>query len=553
MEHISFEWGTIPKSLPADKEELKQQLEQYLIPAQGTKSNERFLTNLRIAKRSARRKDQEDLLMQHIDAMFDEVMSGNAYNFLQEGEGFNRLLEKDPSGKAKQKSKEELMKITLAQLAKDSQITNDIVGFSFMRFGRDLDKIPPFPFLKKFKDIGLEGEFVFRESWSEKDQMPSGNYSYSSSNNKDVEHNAVIEIPPESAEKIADEKSKYIKEKGVRSARYITKGHSKAKVMRKLFDFPIQIKGLEEYQKKAFDSIMVREGDNPTSITNLFEGEELAAVAAMIAGVKADKRKTNKKFSYDGKEYDIVSFGIYGEGKSNLGTFNATAQFEQLLEKWVESNKDKLFKPVEEIMNDLETVKTVVVECNVKTTTRSKGKFFNYWKKADKALRDSKKEGKIITDDEGNPQFTEIDGEKIPMREAVDRPDLFFEVFDKEKGEYRPLTRAEAEELDKNKEYKVKEVRETDSGLDLVSIRKPEDFEDFVDVAEALPLAFMNDSLGQAKLQCEYFVTGHGYFDFSPYNRGGGSTGMNNPIKTHIDRFKVRVRKLTRQGVSVGE
>ena len=456
MEDISFEWGTIPKSLPADKEELKQQLEQYLIPAQGTKSNERFLTNLRIAKRSARRKDQEDLLMQHIDAMFDEVMSGNAYNFLQEGEGFNRLLEKDPSGKAKQKSKEELMKITLAQLAKDSQITNDIVGFSFMRFGRDLDKIPPFPFLKKFKDIGLEGEFVFRESWSEKDQMPSGNYSYSSSNNKDVEHNAVIEIPPESAEKIADEKSKYIKEKGVRSARYITKGHSKAKVMRKLFDFPIQIKGLEEYQKKAFDSIMVREGDNPTSITNLFEGEELAAVAAMIAGVKADKRKTNKKFSYDGKEYDIVSFGIYGEGKSNLGTFNATAQFEQLLEKWVESNKDKLFKPVEEIMNDLETVKTVVVECNVKTTTRSKGKFFNYWKKADKALRDSKKEGKIITDDEGNPQFTEIDGEKIPMREAVDRPDLFFEVFDKEKGEYRPLTRAEAEELDKNKEYKVK-------------------------------------------------------------------------------------------------
>ena len=32
LEDISFEWGTIPKSLPADKEELKQQLEQYQFP-----------------------------------------------------------------------------------------------------------------------------------------------------------------------------------------------------------------------------------------------------------------------------------------------------------------------------------------------------------------------------------------------------------------------------------------------------------------------------------------------------------------------------------------
>ena len=125
--------------------------------------------------------------------------------------------------------------------------------------------------------------------------MPSRNYSCSSGNNKDVEHNAVIEIPPESAEKIADERSKYIKEKGVKSAEYIAKGHSKTKVMRKLFDFPIQDRGLEEYQKKAFDSI-VREEGNPTSITNLFEGEELAAVAAMIAGVKADKEKQTRSF-----------------------------------------------------------------------------------------------------------------------------------------------------------------------------------------------------------------------------------------------------------------
>ena len=66
--------------------------------------------------------------MQHIDDMFDEVMSGNAYNFLQEGEGFNRLLEKDLAVKVKQKQ-EELMNTSLAQLAKDSQITNDIIGF----------------------------------------------------------------------------------------------------------------------------------------------------------------------------------------------------------------------------------------------------------------------------------------------------------------------------------------------------------------------------------------------------------------------------------------
>ena len=33
------------------------------------------------------------------------------------------------------------------------------------------------------------------------------------------------------------------------------------------------------------------------------------------------------------------------------------------------------------------------------------------------------------------------------MREAVDRPDLFFEIFDKEKGEYRPLTEPKRKNL----------------------------------------------------------------------------------------------------------
>ena len=74
LEEIAIQWGTLPKVLPTDKEEIKQQLSSYLIPPQGTTVSKKFLQNLRTAKKVSRRKGQEDLLVQHLDEMFDEII-----------------------------------------------------------------------------------------------------------------------------------------------------------------------------------------------------------------------------------------------------------------------------------------------------------------------------------------------------------------------------------------------------------------------------------------------------------------------------------------------
>jgi hypothetical protein len=547
LEEISIQWGTLPKVLPTDKDEIKQQMQSYLIPPSGTTVPKKFLQNLRTAKKASRRKNQEEILVQHLDEMFDEIMAESAYDYLSQGEGFNRLLGRMES--EKNKSKEDIKKITLKSLVSDTQVTNDLIGFSFMRFGRDLDKIPDYPFFKEFEDIGTEVEFKLKETWSEKEQMPSGNYSFTVSNHSNVKDaHGIIDIPPEDFERLVESKSKYIKEQGVKSARFIRKGHAKYVVAKESFPFPFTIEQIDEYSKKAFASIIVSpDGKNPSSIDKLFEGEELQAVAAKVAAVKADGR-TKSKFSHEGVDYTINSFGFLGEGKSNLGFIDATKDFEDAFDNWAIENKSKIIKPIEATLKDLETVKTATILCKVTTEMRSTGKFGNYWKKANP----KKKDPKIILDDEGNPIFIEVNGKKVPMKEAIEQPNIKFEIKDEETGQYRPMTEADSKRLDEEGNYKVKVVEEDEQGrVSLREIKTQKDFEEEIAVGNSYPLEELNEVFQQAQINLTYMVTGHGYFDFSPFNRGSGSTGMNQSINKHIDKLKKRVRRLTRQGVSI--
>lgn len=549
LEEIAIQWGTLPKVLPTDKDEIKQQLRSYLIPPQGTNVSKKFLQNLRTAKKASRRKGQEDLLVQHLDEMFDEIMSESAYDFLSQGEGFNRLLGK--LEEEKNKSKADIKNITLKGLVSDTQVANDLIGFSFMRFGRDLDKIPPYPFLEEFKDLGTEAEFTLKESWSEKNNMPSGNYSFGTKNNRDIKQDAhgLIDIPPEAFEKLIEAKSKHIKDKGVKSARFIRKGHGKYEIMKEKFPFPFTISGVEDYQKKQFDTILLRRGDGQEGgVYQFFEGDKAVEFVKLVAKMSADGRVKNRTIPFDGEEYTVVSFGYLRNAKANLGSFQATSQFEKVFDKWVEDNKELILKPIKNILEDLETVKTVQALCKVTTKMRSTGKFGNYWKKANP----KKKKPKIVLDDEGNPRFVEINGEKIPMLEAIEEPNITFEIKDEETGQYRPMTEAESKRLDKEGNYKVNVVEQDEQGIEsLKEIKRPEDFLEEIAVGDSYPLSEINEAFKQAEITLTYFATGHGYFDFSPFNRGGSAKGFNNPISKHIDQLKQRVRRLTRQGVTI--
>ncbi len=374
---ISFTWGTLPKAFPDDKEDIKQELEQYLLKNEGS-----FVSKLKSARKEPRRNNQENEFMDEIQSILDSVLSANSYDFLSESEGFARTLGK--TDKDKEDNKKMIKRTSLKKLVTDTDIQNKLIGFTFMKFGRDLEEIPDFDYLKTFKDYGIETEFVLRPSF--KDGKPTGKYSYSSGKNTQLKNaNTIIYYPSVSPERQAETKANIIKAKGVKSARYITKGHSKFKAAEAVFSFPFEL--------DSFAELILETTVNPESVARLKTSEE----------------------------------------------------FEKKVEEWMKTNMKKLLKPLDGDLKSLQTVKSLEIECKLVTTER--------------------------------------------------------------KGKKQAASHS---------------------------------------------LGELNEKFKNASLNCVYYITGHGYFDFSPYNVGVESSGVNVIMQKHINGLKKRLKMLRRQGVTTG-
>jgi len=376
---ISFTWGTLPKAFPDDKEDIKQELEQYLLKNEGS-----FVSKLKSAKKEPKRNNQENAFMNEIESILTSVLSSNSYNFLSESEGFARSLGK--TDKDKEKNKKIIKKTSLKKLVTDTDIQNKIIGFTFMKFGRDLEDIPDFDYLRTFKDYGIETEFVLRPSFNSKTGEPTGKYSYSSNKNTQLKDaNTIIYYPSISPEKQAETKANIIKSKGVKSARYITKGHSRFKAAEAVFSFPFEL--------DSFAELILETTVNPESVKRLKTSEEL----------------------------------------------------EKKIEEWMKTNMKKLLKPLDADLKSLQTVKSLEIECKIVTTER--------------------------------------------------------------KGKKQAASHS---------------------------------------------LGELNEKFKNASLNCVYYITGHGYFDFSPYNIRVESSGVNTILQKHINGLKKRLKMLRRQGVNTG-
>tara|TARA_R100000734_G_C3314880_1_gene106619 strand:- start:1171 stop:2310 length:1140 start_codon:yes stop_codon:yes gene_type:complete len=376
---IAFNWGTLPKAFPDDKEDIKQELEQYLFRNEGS-----FVSKLKSAKKQTRKNNQEGEFIGEIQSILDSVLSSNSYDFLSESEGFARSLGK--TDKDKEKNKKMIKRTSLKSLVTDTDVKNKIIGFTFMKFGRDLEEIPDFDYLKTFKDYGIETEFVLRPSFNSKTGEPTGKYSYSSGKNTQLKNaNTIIYYPSVSPERQAETKANIIKAKGVKSARYITKGHSKFKAAEAVFSFPFEL--------DSFAELILETTVNPESVARLKTSEE----------------------------------------------------FEKKVEEWMKTNMKKLLKPLDGDLKSLQTVKSLEIECKLVTTER--------------------------------------------------------------KGKKQAASHS---------------------------------------------LGELNEKFKNASLNCVYYIIGHGYFDFSPYNVGVESSGVNVIMQKHINGLEKRLKMLRRQGVTTG-
>ena len=452
---VSFEWGNQNKVLPNDKLEIKEALKTYLLNPKTS-----FATYFNKSLKYTTKRNQKEEFLNQMNDIYEEVMGESAYDFLEKSERFIELLGSFPKDTPKEqveeqreKAKKKLKNITFKKLLEDTRATNDLVGFSFTRFGRDLQKLPKtYEFLAKpenERNIVIEAEFKLFET--KKKGQPSGNISFSVQNNSKLdEAHIVFDLVDQKT--MVDSKKKYLKNKGVSQVRFITQKRGVAKKQfEEYFNFPIVLpeiakisapQGIETVRVSKYQKIKGTKREDfieAKPITQYFNKKDAMSVFRIISELsQEDKTRifTFRKVKYKVEDYGQIKRSVFIKE-------DFSDELEDIAINWYKSNKNKLIKPVKHLLNSMTEINDVVINCKIVTTTRSKGSLSGYLKRT-----------KL-------PKFTaegKINEQRIESLEEIITTD--YEEAPRENEEFLDMVRRvlSNEELPEDNKEKIKEL-----------------------------------------------------------------------------------------------
>jgi len=429
---VSFIWGSYPKKFPEDEEEIKRAIKKLL---HGSSTN--FNSSLREALRQTRKTNQTEQFMEIMNRLFNEVLDENIYDFLEEKNALSSLyvIPKDATAEDKKEIKEKIerkfKKITYKDILTNSKLVNDLIGFSFIKFGRRLEKIPQtFNSLddKKIMDaVEIESEFILREGQKEVKigetketvKIPSGKISFSVSNNKSLKDtHSIIKIGEQTSQ--IEAKKKFIENRGVSNFKFVSQKNSKQKIIRELFPFKLDLPKIAKLTKGInLDSIKVskltkskatrartkeRETINPftgktkkvkpksvriegkenfrdtKSIKDYFKENQLNTILDIISALST-KNDNNPTFTYGKNTYRVESFGFL-RGKNEYIVADLSDDLDDFIISWFDDKKSTILKPIKSMLNNPIEINLIEIQCKVTTKSRGTGSLPSYQKKA---------------------------------------------------------------------------------------------------------------------------------------------------------------------------
>jgi hypothetical protein len=429
---VSFTWGTYPKKFPEDEEEIKRAIKKHILS-----SSTNFSTSLKEAIRTSRKSNQKEQFMEIMNRLFNEVLDESIYDYLKEKNTLSSLYVFPPNATKENKDKiieeteKKFKKITYKDILTNSQLVNDLIGFSFIKFGRGLEKIPQtFNALndKKIMDaVEVESEFILKEGkksvkineTNETVEIPNGNISFSVSNNKSLKDaHSIIKIG-ESTSQI-EAKTKFIKNRGVSNFRFVPQNNPRQKTIREIFPFKLDLPEIAKLTKdKDIDTIKIskliktkatrgktkeRETVNlitgktkkvkpqsfkteefesfkdTKSVKDYFNENQLSTVLDII-GSLATKNKNKPTFNYGKNTYQVESFGFL-RNKNEYLNVDLSDDLDDFIISWFDDKKSAILKPIKSILNNPKEAYLIEIQCKIATKSRGTGSLTSYQKKA---------------------------------------------------------------------------------------------------------------------------------------------------------------------------
>lgn len=428
---VSFTWGTYPKKFPEDEEEIKRAIKKHLL---GSYRN--FSTSLREAIRTTKKINQKEQFMETMNRLFNEVLDENIYDYLKEKNTLSSLYVFPPNASKEDKDKiiaeteKKFKKITYKDILTNSQLVNDLIGFSFIKFGRGLENIPQtFNALndKKIMDaVEVESEFILREgskevkiAGGETVKIPNNNISFSVSNNQSLKDaHSIIKIGEPTSQ--IEAKTKFIKNRGVSNFRFVSQNNPKQKIIREIFPFKLDLPQIAKLTKdENLDTIRIsklikskasrgrtkeRETVNPftgktkkvkpesfkiegkeefkdtKSVKDYFNENQLKRVLDILASL-ATKDKNKPIFTYEKNTYRVESFGFL-KGKNQYLSADLSDDLDDFIISWFDDKKSAILKPIKTLLNKPKEAYLIEIQCKISTKSRGTGSLTGYQKKA---------------------------------------------------------------------------------------------------------------------------------------------------------------------------